>query len=337
MNLSATKVSSNLGQLQYNYYDFISPRSKKWIRVSVMGFHIAVIFVPFFWLLFMNWLNPPRELHKINLSLIDMPFDFPSTGTTKGAPAPPPKEIAPVAEAPQDPPTPELPVPEETPQEQPKVIEPPKIKEPKKEPPKKEPPKKEPAVVKEPKREPPKKEPPKKEPLVIKPTTTVVKKDVKKDDKKFVPITPEDIQKSNTTVVKGPKGDPNAKNSKRVDPNSVYKGDPLDNKITDNTPVGNAGGGPNTAQLTDYYDSVSQLLYRMWQQPGKNLLGGAKPFVTVKISVDAVGKIVSARITKRSGIAIMDNSVERLLSEVTVLPKPPQAMDFDATLKIDEE
>ncbi len=304
--------------------DFITPAARRKIRVSVIIGHAAMIFVPLLWMMFVNWLRPPKTIHKVNISMIETPYDLPSTGKSLGAPAPPPQEFAKEPEVPDEPPTPELPAPEPV-KETPKVVEQPKPK----------PPEKKPTPVKktvEKKKEPPKKEEKKEQPK------EPPKKEAPKDTKKFVPLTPADIIKSkNAKLVKGPKGDPAAKPSKRVDPNSVFN-DPNDKIVDNSSPVGNLFGGPSNAQLNDYYTSVSQYLYRMWQQPGKNLLAGSKPFVTLHMSVDASGRVVAARITKRSGVVVMDSSVDKLLTEVTVLPKPPKgAIEFDVTLKIDED
>ena len=57
--------------------------------------------------------------------------------------------------------------------------------------------------------------------------------------------------------------------------------------------------------------------------------------VVVLLQVDKSGRVLQARIQKRSGVAAMDSSVEQLIRSLRVLPAPPQAMQFDVTMEID--
>jgi TonB family protein len=86
-------------------------------------------------------------------------------------------------------------------------------------------------------------------------------------------------------------------------------------------PVGPVG--PVSQIPASYYETIAAFLYQRWAQPGRAELGGRKPTVAVSLSLDAGGRVKSAAITRRSGIAPMDASVEALLASLTTLPAPP--------------
>jgi len=98
-------------------------------------------------------------------------------------------------------------------------------------------------------------------------------------------------------------------------------------------PVGPVG--PVSQIPASYYETVASFLYQRWAQPGRAELGGRKPTVAVSLSLDASGRVKSASITRRSGIAPMDASVEALLAGLTTLPAPPNgAMTLSVNLEI---
>lgn len=98
-------------------------------------------------------------------------------------------------------------------------------------------------------------------------------------------------------------------------------------------PVGPVG--PVSQIPASYYETIAAFLYQRWAQPGRAELGGRKPTVAVSLSLDAGGRVKSAAITRRSGIAPMDASVEALLAGLTTLPAPPNgAMTLSVNLEI---
>jgi len=63
---------------------------------------------------------------------------------------------------------------------------------------------------------------------------------------------------------------------------------------------------------------IHAAFYDVWQQPSAASVGNAT--VVAAIRLDAGGQIVSRRLTRRSGIAELDDSVQRALDAVTRIP-----------------
>lgn len=301
------------------FKDFISPKARKIIFWTVVGGHIAFIFLPL--LLFaILALIEPKAVQVIKVSLFtDLPFDHnvqskapdPNNPTPSESVPPPPGELSPLPPEPaMEEPTPAVKdVPK--PKEKPKEKEQPKPKETTPSPDAKKTPKDKP------------------------------KEDAKpKEDSKPKKPTAEDIKKA-SQVVKGstPKVQPKGKggeffrdlskqlNQNNYDPNAK--------------PGGGTNGGlgvqGNPNQDSEYYGRVGAFLKSHWQQPSRALLGNGKPTVNIRMKVDERGVIVSATIEKRSGFQVMDASVERLLAEVKTLPVPPRAMEFTISMNIEDE
>ncbi len=97
--------------------------------------------------------------------------------------------------------------------------------------------------------------------------------------------------------------------------------------VTGLSPAGTVSAG--------YYEKVAAYLYRLWNQPTRSELGGARPVTHVRISVTASGAVKSAEISSGSGNISMDKSIEKLLSRLSRLPSPPDgAMQIDVALEI---
>lgn len=88
-------------------------------------------------------------------------------------------------------------------------------------------------------------------------------------------------------------------------------------------------------EMLNYYEQVRVFLMSSWRQPNAAQLNNTRPEVKVLIHVDASGRIVSAKIVKRSGNRAMDESVETLLRKVRILPKPPEEMTFSVNVNIE--
>ena len=163
--------------------------------------------------------------------------------------------------------------------------------------------------------------PPPKEPKINinKIRKITIKRPKPKPEPQLTPLTPQQLSKINE-----------AKN------NDIYKpqGKEADQTGTITDP-GNRGGA---ADNNSYFDSVGAYLYSRWRHPSKTELGNRMPSVTISVSIDANGRILSARILNASGIRPMDNSVQELLSSLTSLPKPPDGpMSFDIELVVEDE
>jgi TonB family protein len=172
-------------------------------------------------------------------------------------------------------------------------------------PPPKTPPKKTP-----PKKKTVKKAPPKKKWKAVKSSDIkVTKKVVKNKSTPAKKYTPSPIKKVSSEDI--------AKNLRKFQPQ-----------------VSVANTGNTSASDMDYFESVSAYLYRMWRQPAKAELGGRRPTVTVKVKVSASGSITFSKISRKSGVSAMDNSVQSLLRSVSRLPSPGKEMEFDILLEI---
>jgi len=294
--------------------ELISRRLKKRIFVSVLVAHIVLIGCPFMWYLLIKWLRP--ELPKIiKIQIVDLPI----TGK------PPPKGTSPRGKKPSAPKTKEKPSP----------------------PKEKSVPKEEPASVKKPVPTPPVEKAPETK-VAVKPVETekawkpidiskinitknvVVKGKTKSAPKNIPQVSAQDILKKIKSQVSVSNVIMADKSTKGLDPKGV--GD-----IGVSTGVDDGTGGIAGSKLAMYYEMVSSYLYKMWKQPGKGLIGNAKPTVDVHVSIDANGRILSSKVIRKSNIGAMDTSIETLLKEVTSLPKPPGGgMEFDITLEISD-
>ncbi|MCP4180044.1 MAG: TonB C-terminal domain-containing protein [bacterium] len=98
--------------------------------------------------------------------------------------------------------------------------------------------------------------------------------------------------------------------------------------------VNNASSNPS---MLNYYDKVRSSLYSLWKQPSRAAIGSSNPSVLISISVNSSGKVVSAKIIRKSGVSVMDRSVMKLLSSLSRLPKPPEgAMTFEADMVLQD-
>ena len=160
-------------------------------------------------------------------------------------------------------------------------------------------------------------------------------------------------------VVK-PKPKPAPKQVKPVvKPKPKPKSNPMDGVYQDNSkpnlnpkvPVGNRdrsqkyapkadhkapGGGSKVdeAQFVRYGKNVENYIYSRWAEPPRALLRGEFPETVVEITIEANGKVSSAKIVRASANASMEESVKALLSQLDFLPRPPDGrITFRITLK----
>jgi TonB family protein len=70
-----------------------------------------------------------------------------------------------------------------------------------------------------------------------------------------------------------------------------------------------------------YESQLSSFIYRIWETPAKNLLGNKNPEVTIELDIDSAGRVKGSKILKLSGVSAMDNSVKKLLAQLSrVIP-----------------
>jgi len=94
---------------------------------------------------------------------------------------------------------------------------------------------------------------------------------------------------------------------------------------------GFGGGGP---AMVNYTQLIMSIFDRAWIPPTE--ITDENLVCEVRIVIHRTGKVISARITKKSGNAAMDASVTRALESVTSVPPfPPEAKDFERTFIIE--
>ncbi len=91
--------------------------------------------------------------------------------------------------------------------------------------------------------------------------------------------------------------------------------------------------GPGGEAFADYSQFVKKVYDEAWIAPGDGADDSAT--VQVKVTIARAGQVVSAEIVKRSGSAVMDNSIDRVLKRVRfVAPFPEGAKDAERTFVI---
>ncbi len=156
----------------------------------------------------------------------------------------------------------------------------------------------------------------------------------KPDNRTFDPISPQDWQNMNQ---------PQQANTNTNTSNSqVADNQPNARSGTGRGATGGSGppdpsgliGDGGTAEKTklDYSQYVAQFLKRNWDTPSRVQLGGREPEVKLKMYFAPSGQITSWKILESSGIAIMDNSVEKLMRYVRKIPQPPPPGVTELTL-----
>ncbi len=152
----------------------------------------------------------------------------------------------------------------------------------------------------------------------------------KPDNRKFDPISPQDWQNMNQPQ------QTSTSNSQVVNNQSNTRtgtGGGSTGGSGPPSPTGEIGDG-GTADKTrlDYSQYVAQFLKQNWDTPSRIQLGGREPEVKLKMYFAPSGQITSWKIVESSGIAIMDNSVEKLMRYVRKIPQPPPPGITELTL-----
>lgn len=80
-----------------------------------------------------------------------------------------------------------------------------------------------------------------------------------------------------------------------------------------------------------YYDSIKQQMYAVWQQPAGTPIGTT---ATASIRVERDGTVSLKSITRRSGNAQFDQSVQNALNDTDRLPIPPTDLP-DRNIKVE--
>ena len=143
--------------------------------------------------------------------------------------------------------------------------------------------------------------------------------------------TPEQIRRSKLTPAKsGVSAEATSRtqpSEERIDTSNFHER--LAKKLNENR----ASNSYELAWEHEYYQLVINELYRLWQQPTKTEVGD--PFLAVKImlKIDDSGRVTGKRVIKASGNPAMDNSVNRLLSQLSRFPPFPEKSNVNAITK----
>ena len=287
------------------------------IAVFVLTFHAALIIVPMVFMAVTDMLNPP--VYVMRLPTVDSipsekpsPHPSPLNKTSTGTP----DRGKPLTDIPE---IPDLVKPVEPPKPQPKVQPKPEPVQTKEKPPEPVPDTRKTIPVKNV----PKQKPKPKNTLLSADQIKVSTKRVKNPARTSTP-TPRQNQVSAADRARA------AQRAEAVRALRSMTGE------TGGTGTPGGGGGPRgivSKEVSDYYSKVEAFLKRQWQQP--SLYNNEQLKVVVLLQVDKSGRVLQARIQKRSGVAAMDSSVEQLIRSLRVLPAPPQTMQFDVTMEID--
>ena len=143
---------------------------------------------------------------------------------------------------------------------------------------------------------------------------------------------------------------PKPKPQKRNEMDDVYR-PPAAQNLNPHVPVGTKdraqqhaakpdhkapGGGlkADEAAFARYGKNVERYIYNRWSEPPRSLLGGTFPETTVEITIEADGRVSSAKVVKASSSRAMEESVRHLLAHLDLLPRPPDGrITFRITLK----
>ena len=135
--------------------------------------------------------------------------------------------------------------------------------------------------------------------------------------KQIVPDTAEVVVQPEVTQRKRPGSNKNqkktAQNNSKNRANTANSGKPGprgSNREPGHTAPGGQRGNSGYEQL------VAGMIYRMWATPDVNRLGGRNPQVGIELVIAPDGRVIGKRITYRSGVLAMDESIQNLLDNL---------------------
>lgn len=293
-----------------------SSASRRGITFFLVAFlHLCAVFGPLMFWDMLNSRKPKENAFRVKIGAAEL-SKGPDVGMPeRKLPQPPAPEpqLPPAPKPPKQVAEPKIPVlkPKAKPKTKPKSKPVPKAK-----------PKQKPKVTK-------KKTPPKKkisEPKLVKRPVKPPKKTVKPAPKKKTPQkrknNMDDVFQDNTPVNINP----------RVPAGNRNRSQKYAPKQNNKTPGG--GRKVDEAAFQRYGKNVENYIYSRWADPPKALLRGEFPETVVEITIEANGRVSSARIIRASNSRAMEESVQALLSQLDLLPRPPDGrITFQITLK----
>ncbi len=266
-----------------NILPLVSDRTRRRIAGGVTAGHFLVLVLVLTFSVVSEWLNKPEETITVEF------YDPTLTNTVENpSPDPSPDNPIPPSGTPDGGNAPETP--EAAPEpEQPTPVDP----------------------------APPKQLMPDTAEAVVQPTVTQRKRPRKASKPKQVtPSQAKAVKQPQITKRKRPgrgkNKNPDALNGRKNNPAATGKGKPGP-RGSNRQPGHTAPGGQRGN--SGYDQVVAGMIYRMWVTPDKNRIIG-KPQVGVELEIAADGRIIRKRITHRSGVLAMDESIQNLLDNL---------------------
>ena len=301
---------------RYRRSSFAStPGGRVLLYLVIAAAHAVLLFGPLLLLDVLNKRTPKENAFRVKIGAAEL-SQGPEVGMPERKPPVPPA-----------PPAPEPKVPAVKPKPEPKV---PVVK------PKPVPPKPKPVAPKpKPKPVPPKVKPavkPKPEPKVpvVKPKPKPVKPVVKPRKKPVKPVVKPKPKNNPMDGVYQESSKPN------MNPKVPIGTRDRSQKYAPKADHKDPGGGRKVdeAQFVRYGKNVENYIYSRWAEPPRALLRGEFPETVVEITIEANGRVSAAKVVRASGNASMEESVKALLSQLDLLPRPPDGrITFRITLK----
>jgi len=87
--------------------------------------------------------------------------------------------------------------------------------------------------------------------------------------------------------------------------------------------------GASAQARQSYLDALGSALREKWRQPARSEVGSGNPRVTVSITIDRNGKVLSTQISQDSSAAAMNRSVAAVLQQLQQV-LPPSRYGIDA-------
>ena len=98
---------------------------------------------------------------------------------------------------------------------------------------------------------------------------------------------------------------------------------------------GGAGSGSGESELAAYVGIHTSRFQAAWNQPTGEMAMGKTLEVTVRLKVEADGKVTEFAIVEGSGNAVVDESVREAGKTITRLPPPPNDQAFSAPVRFE--
>jgi TonB family protein len=126
-----------------------------------------------------------------------------------------------------------------------------------------------------------------------------------------------------------------AKNAKSSNGQSINESGGVSRKNGGGGNGPGSGSGSGDSALAAYVGILTNRFQAAWNQPTGEMTMGKTLEVTVKLKVEADGRVTEFTIIEGSGNAVVDDSVREAGKRITRLPPPPNNEAFSAPVRFD--